>query len=46
DGYSIADITAMVAVDFLKPARITRPEALVHLERWYGEVSARPSAQA
>ncbi len=46
DGYSIADITAMVAVDFLKPARIARPEALVHLERWYGEVSARPSAQA
>lgn len=46
DGYSIADITALVAIDFMKPARIPRPEGLASLERWYGEVTARPSAKA
>ncbi len=46
DAFEIADITALVAVDFMKPARIARPAGLAHLERWYGEVSARPSARA
>jgi len=44
--YSIADITALVAVDMMRLARIQRPEGLSGLERWYGEVSARPSAKA
>jgi len=43
---SIADITALVAVDFLKPARIERPAGLTNLERWHEEVSGRPSAAA
>jgi len=42
--YSVADITALVAVDFMKPARISRPERLRKLDRWYTEVSARPSS--
>jgi len=46
DAFSIADITAMVAVDFMKPARIARPTDLKHLERWYREVSSRPSVKA
>jgi glutathione S-transferase len=46
DDYSIADITLLVAVDFMKPARIARPEGLAHFDRWYGEVTARPSAVA
>ena len=46
DAYSVADITAMVAIDFMKPARVARPEGLAHLERWYGEVTSRPSAKA
>jgi len=46
DDYSIADITAMVAVDFMKPARIERPADLRNLARWHAEVSARPSAKA
>ena len=46
DDYSIADITALVAVDFLKPARIARPEGLENLDRWHREVSSRPSASA
>jgi glutathione S-transferase len=44
--YSIADITALVAVDFMKAARLDRPEGLTHVARWHRQVSARPSAQA
>lgn len=46
DVYSVADITAMVAMDFMKPARVQRPEGLANVERWYNEVAARPSAKA
>lgn len=46
DAYSVADITALVAVDFMRAARIERPASLANLARWHGEVSARPSAKA
>lgn len=46
DQYSIADITALVAIDYLKPAKIALPEGLEGLKRWHAEVSARPSAAA
>ncbi len=46
DDYSIADITALVACDFTKLARIERPAELRHLARWHAEVSGRPSAKA
>jgi glutathione S-transferase len=46
DSFSVADITALVAIDFMKPARIPRPPELKGLERWYQEVSSRPSAKA
>ena len=46
DEYTIADITALVAVQFMKPARIERPDDLRHVARWYEEVSSRPSAAA
>lgn len=46
DTYSIADITLLVAIDFMKPARIVRPPELIHLNRWYEAVSSRPSAKA
>ena len=46
DRYSVADITAMIAVDFMKPARLPIPDGLTHLARWHAEVSARPSAKA
>lgn len=42
--YTIADITAMIAFDFMKPARIVCPEEFTHVWRWYRQVSARPSA--
>ena len=46
DAYSVADITAMVAVDFMKPARLQRPDSMTNLARWYADVAARPSAKA
>lgn len=46
DRYTIADITAMMGMDMLKPARIERPEHLQNLMRWYETVASRPSASA
>ncbi len=46
EAYSVADITALVAVDFMAAARIERPADLTHLSRWYEDVSKRPSASA
>lgn len=46
DRYTVADITGLVAVDFMKPAKLAVPETLIHLKRWHADVSARPSAQA
>ncbi|MEP1208266.1 MAG: glutathione S-transferase [Rhizobiaceae bacterium] len=44
--YTIADITAMIAVDFMKPARIELPDDLSNLLEWYHRVKERPSAGA
>lgn len=44
--YSIADITALIALDFMKPARIEMPPDLPNVQRWYQAVSARSSASA
>ena len=44
--YSVADITALVAIDFMKPARIERPQGLANLDRWHREVASRPSSSA
>ena len=46
DRFSIADITALCTVDFMKPARLTVPEGAAHVKRWHAAVSARPSAKA
>jgi glutathione S-transferase len=46
DEFSVADITAMVGMDFMKPAKIEWPDNLPELDRWRGEVSSRPSATA
>lgn len=46
DYYSVADITGLVAIDFMKPARIEVPESLVHVRRWHAALRARPSAAA
>ncbi len=41
--FSVADITAVVAVDFMKPAKLAVPEGLANVQRWHREVSARPA---
>jgi glutathione S-transferase len=46
DAFTVADITGLVAVDFMKPAKIVVPEDLANLRRWHRDVSQRPSAQA
>jgi glutathione S-transferase len=44
--YSIADITALVAVDFAGWIKLTIPDDCPHLRRWHQAVAARPSAKA
>lgn len=44
--YSVADITALVAVDFMRVSKLAVPDDLVHVRRWHEAVSARPSATA
>jgi len=44
--FSVADITALTAIDFMKVAKIPLPEELANVRRWHKEVSARPSAAA
>ena len=44
--YSMADITAMVVVDFTGRLKIPTPESATDLRRWYDAVASRPSAAA
>ena len=46
NAFCIADITGMIAVDFMKPAKLLVPEEMSNVRRWHAAVSARPSAQA
>ena len=43
--YSVADITALIAIDFMKPAKLELPHGHGNIRRWHAEVSARPSAK-
>jgi len=46
DAYTVADISAMVAVDFMRAPKIAVPDDCVHLKRWHGEAAARPASKA
>ncbi|MCP5161356.1 MAG: glutathione S-transferase family protein [Hahellaceae bacterium] len=46
DQFSIADITALCTVDFNKVNQLGILPEQTHLQRWYKEVSSRPSAKA
>ncbi|MBL1292926.1 MAG: glutathione S-transferase [Thiotrichales bacterium] len=46
DKFSIADITAVCAIDFVVFAEIATLDSFPNLKRWHGEVSARDSAKA
>jgi glutathione S-transferase len=44
--YTIADITALVTIDFAGRARLPIPDKCEHVRRWHSQISARPSAKA
>jgi len=44
--FTIADITAMIAIDFGRVSKIGIAPEQKNLARWHGEVSSRPSAKA
>jgi glutathione S-transferase len=46
DRYTVADITGLVAIDFMKPARLAVPNELKNVHRWHKDISFRPSASA
>ncbi|MFO1152817.1 MAG: glutathione S-transferase [Rhodospirillales bacterium] len=46
DVFTVADITALISIDFAGWLKITIPPERPHLARWHGLVSARPSAGA
>jgi glutathione S-transferase len=46
DHYTVADISALVSIDFVMAGKVMMPDELVHARRWYAQVSARPSAGA
>lgn len=46
DDYTIADITALCAIDFVRFAKIEISPEHKNLTHWYNEVSSRPSAKA
>jgi glutathione S-transferase len=46
EAFTVADITGLVAVEFLKPAKLSLPAEIAHVRRWYADVAARPSALA
>ena len=46
DRFTVADITGLVAVDFMKPAKLSVSDEFKNVRRWHADVSARPSASA
>lgn len=46
DSYSLADITALVVIDFARWVKFKPAETHTNLLRWHAAVSARPSAKA
>lgn len=44
--YSVADIAALVLVDFAGWLKLPVPDDAKHVARWYADVSSRPSAAA
>jgi glutathione S-transferase len=45
DRFTIADITAFIAVEFARAIKETVPESAVHLAKWHARIAARPSAR-
>lgn len=46
DRFTIADIVAVVGLDFARMIKYRQPEELTHLARWLADCRARPAAAA
>jgi glutathione S-transferase len=46
DSFTVADISGLVGLDFMKPAKLTIPEELGYVRRWHARLRERPSANA
>jgi glutathione S-transferase len=46
DRFTVADITTLATVDFMRAPKIELPADMKNVVRWHAEVSARPSAKA
>lgn len=46
DYFSIADITGLIALDFMRLPKLPVPEGLPNVRRWHAALAARPSAAA
>ena len=46
DHYTVADITTLVAVELMRPAKLIVPEELVNLHRWHAQIGERTSSSA
>lgn len=44
--FTVADITGLVGLDFMRPARLSVPEECAQVRRWHQDLSVRPSAKA
>lgn len=44
--YTVADITALISVDFAGWMKLAPSDEQLHLKRWHAAVSSRPSAKA
>jgi glutathione S-transferase len=44
--FTVADITAMIAVDFMRVSKLSVPDDLGNVRRWHESVAGRPSAAA
>ena len=46
DYFSVADITGLIGLDFMRLPKIPIPDDALHLRRWHAELARRPSATA
>ena len=44
--FSVADITGLVAIEFMKAAKLEVPQEFANVRRWHAQLAARPSAKA
>jgi len=46
DRFTVADITGLVSVDLMKPAKLEIGDEFANVRRWHADIGARPSAKA